>query len=91
MENYLLKEIKYYVILLFILINFLGCGSISQESVLMQNIEDARMTSAEVAIRINEIGSRYSLTIEENDEAVRVLGALEPYRGSWAHSRGVPG
>jgi hypothetical protein len=30
-------------------------------------------------------------TIEENDEAVRVLDALEPYRGSWAHSRGVPG
>lgn len=65
MENFLKKEIKYSVILLFTLINFLGCGSISQESVLMQNIEGAKMTSAEVGIRINEIGKRYSLTIEE--------------------------
>ena len=70
MKNYLNKEIKYSVILLFILINIFGCGSVSRESVLMQNIEDAKMNSMELGIRINEAGSRYSLEIENSADKI---------------------
>ena len=70
MKNYLNKEIKYSVILLFILINIVGCGSVSRESVLMQNIEDAKMNSMELGIRINEAGSRYSLEIENSADKI---------------------
>jgi hypothetical protein len=70
MKNYLNKEIKYSVMLLFILINLVGCGSVSRESVLMQNIEDAKMNSMELGIRINEAGSRYSLEIENSADKI---------------------
>lgn len=80
MEDSLKKEIKYSVILLFTLINFLGCGSISQESVLMKNIEDAKMTSAEVGIRINEMGSRYSSTIEEAANKIIAASKNKEYK-----------
>lgn len=70
MENYLNKEIRYSAVLLFLLINILGCGSVSRESVLMQNIEDAKMNSMELGIRINEAGSRYSLEIENSADKI---------------------
>lgn len=70
MNDFLNKKIKYNVFLLFILINYLGCGSVSQESVLLQNVKDAKMNSLELAIRMNEIGSRYSLEIENSADKI---------------------
>jgi len=70
MKNILNKEIKYSLSLLFMLINLFGCGSVSQESVLMKNVEDAKMNSAELALIMNEITGRYSLAIENSADKI---------------------
>ena len=68
-----IKIINYLFILvssIFIISIFSGCGSVSQESVLLQNIENARMNSAEVGIRLNDIGTRYCLSIENTADKI---------------------
>ena len=68
-----IKNINYLFILagsIFLFNIFSGCGSVSQESVLLQNIENARMNSAEVGIRLNDIGIRYCLSIENTADKI---------------------
>jgi hypothetical protein len=55
---------------IFLISIFAGCGSVSQESVLLQNIENARMNSAEVRIRLNDIATRYCLNIENTADKI---------------------
>ena len=70
MNNILDKKVKYSIAVLFFMMNILGCSSISQDSILIKNVQDAKMNSTELGIRMNEVGSRYSLEIENSADNI---------------------
>ncbi|UCH65184.1 MAG: hypothetical protein JSW63_11335 [Ignavibacterium sp.] len=66
------KKIFYVIISFVITTQFLSCTSVSQETVMMKDVEGIKMTAAELGIRLNEFGKYFISKTEQASEEIRV-------------------
>jgi hypothetical protein len=72
MKSYPYKKIFFFLTSFIMSLYILGCTTVSQETVMMKDLEGVKMTAAELGIRLTEFGKYFISKTEDASEEIRI-------------------